>query len=523
MKRVNLLDHADGLRREASRKLDVAERAVLGQFFTPASVARLMASMFELRGSTLSLLDAGAGAGVLSAAWVSELCARTARPEEVSITAYEVDPSLVPYLRRTLDQCRRQCRRAGIRFRADVRERDFIREGVGMLRESLLHAGEQFDCAILNPPYRKINADSETRRLLRLIGVETSNLYTGFVAIAAELLRPGGELVAITPRSFCNGPYFKPFRKHFLATMTFRRIHLYESRDRAFEEDDVLQENVLFHALKTRARSGSVVISSSNGPDDPHCGTRSIPLEELVYPDDPERFIRIVPDEPGKAIAARVARLQATLADLGVEVSTGRVVDFRARPFLRAREGAHTVPLVYPAHLRNGFVSWPNSQTKKPNAIVEAPATAELLIPSETYVVVKRFSSKEERRRVVAAVYDAARISASRVGFENHLNYYHRNGRGLAPVLARGLAGFLNSTLVDAYFRQFSGHTQVNATDLRTLRYPARTELEALGRSIGGEFPDPDTLDRLLDQALSFPPYAERLQGRGGQQGEAHR
>jgi len=35
---------------------------------------------------------------------------------------------------------------------------------------------------------------------------------------------------------------------------------------------------------------------------------------------------------------------------------------------------------------------------------------------------------------------------------------------------------------VDDYFRRFSGHTQVNATDLRLLRYPGRRDLEELGR-----------------------------------------
>ena len=51
--------------------------------------------------------------------------------------------------------------------------------------------------------------------------------------------------------------------------------------------------------------------------------------------------------------------------------------------------------------------------------------------------------------------------------------------------LARGLALFLNSSLVDRYFRQFNGHTQVNAADLRSLRYPDRSTLEQLGREHG--------------------------------------
>jgi adenine-specific DNA-methyltransferase len=95
------------------------------------------------------------------------------------------------------------------------------------------------------------------------------------------------------------------------------------------------------------------------------------------------------------------------------------------------------------------------------------PGADELLVPKGTYVLVKRFTSKEESRRVVAAVYAPERIDAEQVGFENHLNYFHRKGGGLPVTLAKGLAAFLNSTLVDLFFRQFSGHTQVNATDLR--------------------------------------------------------
>ena len=67
-------------------------------------------------------------------------------------------------------------------------------------------------------------------------------------------------------------------------------------------------------------------------------------------------------------------------------------------------------------------------------------------------------------------------------------------------MLFRSLAAFLNSTLVDAYFRQFNGHTQVNATDLRSLNYPTRVDFEALGRKIGDAFPEQAALDEMIQR-----------------------
>ncbi|EAQ0782501.1 modification methylase, partial [Salmonella enterica] len=46
------------------------------------------------------------------------------------------------------------------------------------------------------------------------------------------------------------------------------------------------------------------------------------------------------------------------------------------------------------------------------------------------------------------------------------------------------LTAYLNSSLVDAYFRQFNGHTQVNSSDLRILRYPSIDTLKNLGKNI---------------------------------------
>ncbi len=104
-------------------------------------------------------------------------------------------------------------------------------------------------------------------------------------------------------------------------------------------------------------------------------------------------------------------------------------------------------------------------------------------------------------------MYDPTNISADRIGFENHLNVFHQQGQGLPPLLARGLALYLNSTVVDQYFRLFNGHTQVNASDLRSLPYPSRAALIALGeRTPVEKLPAQETIDELVNQVVFREP-----------------
>lgn len=500
----SLLPALDAARKEASARLDPRHRTQMGQFLTPSPIATFMAKMFDCRQSNVRILDPGAGSGTLCAALVLTLCQRPTRPATIAVTAYEIDPLLVDYLCQTLDRCRSACEEAGISFQAHITDQDFLEAGTIGLTGDLFATGERerFDCAILNPPYRKIRTESRERALLRSIGLETTNLYAGFVAVAARLLVPDGEMVAITPRSFCNGPYFERFRRYFLRDMRFRRVHVFDARDTAFADDKVLQENVVFHAVKNSERNPVVLVSASATPPGADLRMRTIKQEELIRPRDRHAVIHVVPEKDGESTRDQIRSLGGTITDLGLTVSTGRVVDFRARDLLRAQPGKDTVPLIYPCHFKQGFVEWPNGKTRKPNALALGPRAEELVVPEGHYVLTKRFSAKEERRRIVAAIYDPARVTASQVAFENHLNYFHAHGAGLPPTLAKGLAAYLNSSLVDAYFRQFSGHTQVNASDLRSLPYPARCALIALGRRIGPSLPDQEELDRLVAEVL---------------------
>lgn len=499
----SLVNAVETIRLTANDGLDADRRGRLGQFMTPPPVAQLMAGMFNDLSGDIHLLDAGAGVGSLTAAFIEEAIARKRRPTAITTNAYELEPLLLTHLEQTKTLCMNACKKAGIPFSAKVFHGDFIEEATTMLRGDMFSERIQprFNRAIINPPYHKINSSSKTRQMLRSVGIETSNLYTAFVALTIRLLEDNGELVAITPRSFCNGPYFKPFRQLLLGTMTLKHIHIFHARNKAFKGDEVLQENVIFHAVKAKT-ADRVLISSSNCADDPNIERRWADQHVVVNPDDPDLFIHIAAQEEDGAAALSARSLPCSLADIGLQVSTGRVVDFRATDFLKMKPSKSTAPLIYPSHFEHGFVTWPKLEGRKPNAIADNAATADLLVSNDTYVLVKRFSSKEERRRVVAAVYDPQRIKAARVGFENHLNYFHINGSGLTRNIAKGLAVFLNSTIVDQYFRQFSGHTQVNATDLRSLRYPSIEQLKRLGSRVRHKLPTQERIDALTEQVL---------------------
>lgn len=500
---LTLLTSIDLHRIQATKQLNEATRADMGQFMTPSVIASYMASLFEAREENIRLLDAGAGTGSLTAAYVHEVCNRKKKPKSLSITTYEIDPILIEYLEKTLEHCKQECEQAGINCSTEIVKKDFIVAGEAMLNNSLFTEEKRlFDCAILNPPYKKINTNSQTKRLLQSMGIETTNLYTAFLAIAIKLLKPNGELVAITPRSFCNGPYFKPFRKLFFSSMTPKQFYVFDTRNRAFHDDDVLQENIIFYAIKNTTHDMPIIIASGDDPMNGDTKTHNITFEELVHKDDPEMFIHLITDTMGNWIVKRMERFKTNLDQLGINVSTGKVVDFRSKESISYEEQKNGFPLIYPTHFENGYVVWPKNVTKKPNWITMHPSSKDLLIPSETYVVVKRFSSKEEKKRIVAVIYKPERFAAKMVGFENHLNYFHEHGHGLGSYLAKGLMVYLNSTLVDSFFRQFNGHTQVNATDLRKLEYPTKEELEYLGKKAEEDFSQ-EKIDKLMDELIT--------------------
>jgi adenine-specific DNA-methyltransferase len=471
---LELLDIA---RQRASKAIPNKTKSELGQYMTPSRIADFMASLFLTKDSPeIRLLDAGAGIGSLSVAFFERILAESV-VEKVSWVGYEIDKNLSVHLDKHIRSYASEFTSKGVQFVSDLRTVDFVEDTV---KSILFHRNPKVNFAILNPPYKKINSHSRTRLLLRELKIETVNLYTAFVALVVDLLEDGGQVVAIIPRSFCNGPYYKPFRERLLKKTAIRHIHLFASRDKAFGDEEVLQENIII-LLEKNGKQDIVKISMSTDGEFGDYQEKSYSFNEIVIPEDPEKFIHIPTQENSQQNdLSRMYRY--SLNEIGLEVSTGPVVDFRLKEYLRATPEKNTVPLIYPVHFNGGEVKWPKIGAKKPNALILNDETKKWLYPNGFYVVVRRFSSKEERRRVVANIINPNDFSSDLLGFENHLNVYHIGKKGLSEDVTYGLTAYLNSTFVDQSFRRFSGHTQVNATDLRRLKYPSLEILVTLGK-----------------------------------------
>ncbi|MCE4551927.1 Eco57I restriction-modification methylase domain-containing protein [Xanthomonas hortorum pv. vitians] len=467
-----LLSAAESLRISVASKTDRSHKSALGQFMTPAPTAIFMASLLDLSRHNVRLLDAGAGLGALTAAAVDCWLSQRSDRGTLHATAYELDDHLRAHLVEGLKAL--EARGA----RVTIKGLDYLQEAAISVR-----SGERlFTHAILNPPYKKIGVTSDARHSAERAGLTVVNLYAAFVGLALAQIEDGGQLVAIIPRSFCNGPYYKSFRNWILARAAIRQIHLFDSRTLAFQDDKVLQENLII-LLEAGKHQSDVTISSSSDDTFSDIKERVVTFATVVKPNDPEVFFHVSMESASGALET-APNITSSLADLGISVSTGPVVSFRTRDHLLSQPQPGSVPMIYPAHFAGFELNWPSTGGKKANAILRNSETERWLYPGPgPYVAVRRMSSKEEKRRVNAAIITADSIGQSdAIGLDNGLNVFHQDKKPLDPDLAWGLLVFLSSNAVDQHFRRFNGHTQVNATDLRNIPYPSRADLVELGR-----------------------------------------
>ena len=130
-------------------------------------------------------------------------------------------------------------------------------------------------------------------------------------------------------------------------------------------------------------------------------------------------------------------------------------------------------------------MQFPLTNLKKPQTMLRTEDSSKLLIKNQYYVLVKRFSSKEQKRRLYASYYSPAFLEhTDYFGLENHVNYIWKPVGGLSQEESLGIMALLNSSLLDSYFRVMNGHTQVNASEIHQLPFPSYDTVLQVGKAV---------------------------------------
>ena len=478
-----LVEYAERLSTLYSDVFRPKDKKPEGQFFTPKQVSIFMAELFIINQDKITLLDPGAGTGILTAAFCEKLLSR-GKPVSLVIDAFENDPGIIPFLKRVLQECKKDLEQKGSKVEFSVLAKDFILtnepylSGPGLFEKG----GEKFyDFVISNPPYYKVGTESPYSKMMVNLICGQPNIYAFFMTMAASMLTDKGEMVFITPRSFCSGLYYKNFRRWFLQKVSITRIHIFESRKDIFDKDGVLQENVIIKARRS-GKEGTVMVTTSREKDLNVLGKMEVDYADIISQKNSENFIRIPTSELDVKILHIVDKWPYTLKKLGMEISTGPVVDFRAKEHLRHNLTKGSVPLLWMHNVQNMRVVWPAKKNKKPAAIASSEKTFPLLLPVKNYVLLKRFTSKEQSRRLDAAVLKQSEFPYGSVGIENHVNYIYRLKGKLTQDEANGLAALLNSKLYNRFFQMQNGNTQVSASEIYNIPLPSMEKIILVGK-----------------------------------------
>ena len=464
------------------REKSKSENIRLGRLFTKKDTARLMASMLNLEEgkAAYTLLDPGAGTGILAAAAIEEICKRVPSCKQIFVTCYENSPEFLPMLHDNLERIRKKCRHDyDVRLYVTVYEENYLTDSKNHYTVSFFDtvSEDKFDIILCSPPTELI--DKGSGEALAVGGVSQLKINAAFLfaLLASRHLEQRGQLVIILPTTVASASQLTSYRKEMAKSLALGKIHLFIAKQKNKKRAVPLKKSLILAYTKgEKPKTVSISTSTDSGKDITQLG----PLAYDFVVDAEDGSLTLPKSPEDTKIVQYVSSFPETLTGLGLKMSTGLIIDSRCEGLLFNDEVKATVPLIRPSHIKNGQIGFP-SQVKKQYI---APISPKLVQKNKNMIIIKRVPAAGDERFVSSAIYMAAQLPAYRyISTHNKINFIDTKDKNaeICPRLAFGLFALLNSTIYDRYISIVSKSKQINSKEMRSLPLPPRNIIENIG------------------------------------------
>lgn len=463
------------------REKSKSENVRLGRLFTKKDTARLMASMLNIdkEKTAFTVLDPGAGTGILSAAAVEEICKRAPNCKQIFLTCYETCRDFIPMLEDNLERIRKKCRHDfGVKLYVTVYRENYIVDAKNHYTVTFFDTVEdKYDIIIANPPSELIEKGSD--EAVSAGGVTQLKIGAEFLfaRMASRHLEDGGQLVIILPTTYASASQLTSLRQEMAEKLSLQGIHLFIGKQKNFKRAIPLKKNFII-SYANKEKPAEISISTSTDAGKTALALPSLPYDFVV--DKDTGALTLPKSAEDTKIVRYISDFPETLTSLGLKMSTGLIVDSKCEGLLFTEPVKGTVPLIRAATMQGGTVSFP--QPIKRQYI--APVNPSLVQKNKNLIIIKRIPAKSDERFLNSAIYLAAQLPAYKyISTHNKINFIDTRDKNseMCARLAFGLFALLNSTIYDRYISIVSKSKQINSKEMRELPLPPRNIIENIG------------------------------------------
>ena len=465
------------------REKSKAENIRLGRLFTKKDTARLMASMIELDPSrqVYTVLDPGAGTGILCGAIVDAICARAKNCKRIFLTCYENDPTFLPMLEDNLERMRKKCKHDfDVKLYYTVNATNYLTDSKNHYTVTLQGQEEdKFDIVISNPPTAFIEKGSEEAETVGGVTQTKTSAAVLFASLASRHLEEGGQMVMMLPTTFASASALVPFRREMANALSLKKVHLFVGKQKNESRAVPLKKNILLAYANSPAPENIEITTSTDNGSAAKL-TRLPPVSYNFVVDMGGGSLTLPKSVEDTKIVKYISDFPETLTSLGLTMRTGLVIDSRCEGLLFTEPIQGTVPLLRPAAISGGTVVFPRPIKRQ----YIAPVKTNLIQKNKNMILIKRVPAKSDARFINASIYLASQLPNYRfISTHNKINFIDTKDSGseMCARLAFGLFALLNSTIYDRYVSIISKSKQINSKEMRSLPLPPRNIIENLG------------------------------------------